>query len=181
MTAAVIAASTSIVVAVLVFVLNQLGQVRLERRRARLDRISGQLRDLYGPLRALVDVNEDLWARLHGSFLPDREQRRPPGDLTDAELTRWQVWMRQVLMPTNRQMRDLIVEHADLIVEPELPKPLRDFCSHVAACEVALSTDDLAVARAALVDHPGEPYVDYVRGSFTRLKAAQVDLLRLNR
>ena len=38
-----------------------------------------------------------------------------------------------MLQPANHRMRDLIFTHADLIVETDIPKPLRDFCAHVAA------------------------------------------------
>jgi hypothetical protein len=58
MTAAVIAASASVLVAVLAYILNQRGQVRQELRQARLARVSSQVRELYGPLNAMVDVNE---------------------------------------------------------------------------------------------------------------------------
>jgi len=75
MTAAVITASTSVVVAVLVFVLNIRSQQLLERHRAQLDRLNSQLRKLYGPLYALVDVNEHLWNALRDSILPPAAER----------------------------------------------------------------------------------------------------------
>ena len=57
MLAAVIAASSTVVVAMLAFALNQWGQARAERRQARLARLDAQVRDLYGPLKALTDSN----------------------------------------------------------------------------------------------------------------------------
>ena len=174
MQTAVITASASVVIAVLVFVLNQRGQVRQERRQARLARINSQLRDLYGPLYALVDVNERIWESLRTSGLPTKQQRE-----SDPQWEEWHLWRDEALMPANKKMRDLIVSHADLLIEPDVPAPLQDFCAHVSSYEVLLSTEGRDVGRKALIRHPGGPYVDYVRNSFARLKAEQHRLLDL--
>jgi hypothetical protein len=90
----------------------QRGQVHQERRQARLARVSDQLRELYGPLNALVDVNERIWEALRQSHLPPQADRRPEASTED-----WRRWRDHALMPANRRMRDLIIEHADLLVE----------------------------------------------------------------
>ncbi|MFC5289186.1 hypothetical protein ACFPM7_19215 [Actinokineospora guangxiensis] len=172
MSAAVITASASIVVAVLVFLLNQRAQLRQERRQARLTRINSQLRELYGPLNALVEVNERIWEALRASTLPAKADRT-----ADAATDDWRRWRDQALNPLNHQMRDIIVNHADLLAEPELPPPLRDFCAHVAAVEIVLSAESDGVHQPALVRHPGAAYVTYVRESFARLKQEQQRLL----
>ncbi|MFF5217337.1 hypothetical protein [Micromonospora sp. NPDC000442] len=179
MTAAVITASASIVVAVLVFVLNQYAQVRAERRRARLDRVASQLRDLYGPLHALVDVNERLWQALRDDNLPGRQHRRSDAALTEDQQDQWMRWVQQALMPANIRMRDLILGRADLVIEDGMPEPLRAFCAHVAAYEVALAQP--GDRRPALITHPGAAYVDYVRRSFDALKREHHRLLARRR
>lgn len=78
-------------------------------------------------------------------------------------------------MPTNLRMRELIIKHADLLIEPEFPKPLQDFCAHVTSYEVLLGAEESG--ERPLIGHPGEPYVEYVRTSFTRLKVEQLRLL----
>lgn len=75
-----------------------------------------QLRELYGPLNALVDVNERLWTALRESHLPPQEDRRPAAGEED-----WRIWRDNALMPINRRMRDLIIEHADLLVGSDVP------------------------------------------------------------
>lgn len=85
MSAAVITASASILVAVLVFTLNQRAQIRQERRQARLARINSQLRELYGPLNALVDVNERIWEALHDSGLPPERSGGPGAERRAGE------------------------------------------------------------------------------------------------
>jgi hypothetical protein len=79
MQAAVITASASIIVAVLLlFILNQRALLRQERREARLERLSTQLQDLYGPLNALTDINERIYNALRESQ-PPMKTRRPTG------------------------------------------------------------------------------------------------------
>ncbi|BCJ51958.1 hypothetical protein Asp14428_34330 [Actinoplanes sp. NBRC 14428] len=173
---AVITASASVVVAVVVFVGNQLAQLRNERRQWALSRVDAQLRELYGPLFGLVSVNEELWRAMRGSVLPAQAERSP-GPLGNAESARWQSWLEEALMPANRRMRDLILQHADLIVDNDMPQVLRDFCSHVASYEVLLSKVDQADAEPPLVRHPGQAFVDYVGTSFTALKERQRILL----
>jgi hypothetical protein len=157
-----------------VFVLNQRAQVRLERRQARLVLISSQLRDLYGPLNALVEVNERLWEALRAESLPAKPDRRPGAG--DPE---WNRWRDSVLMRVNREMRDLILRRADLLIEDEVPQPLLDFCAHVAAREIALSGRTDGFQGRALIPHPGAEYADYVRGTFNHLKLEQRRLLQL--
>jgi hypothetical protein len=173
---AVITASVSVVVAVAVFVANQLAQLRNERRQIALARVNAQLRELYGPLFALVAVNEHLWTAMHGAHLPDRDRRRA-GPLSGNEAEEWRRWLRQGLMPANLKMRDLIVQHADLIVEDDMPQTLQDFCAHVASYEVHLARPDNEPIGRALIGHPGAPYVAYVRDRFAALKAEQGRLI----
>jgi hypothetical protein len=172
-TTAVISASASILVAVLAFILNQRGQIRQERRQARLARINSQLRELYGPLNALVEINERIWEELRRSTVPAKDDREP-GQGTDE----WRRWRDRALTPANHTMRDLIINHADLLLEVEVPPPLRDFCAHVAATEVAFIGTGEGMRERALIRHPGAAYVDHVRETFLRLKREQRRLLQ---
>ncbi|MFE3958228.1 hypothetical protein ACFXPS_29145 [Nocardia sp. NPDC059091] len=172
MPAAVIAACASIFAAGLTFVLAQRGLISQERRQARLLRISSQLAELYAPLRTLVDVNEHVWESLRESQLPPRAQRRFDRDNPD-----WRRWRDHVLMPANRAMRDLILDHADLLLEPSLPTPLRDFCAHVASLEVALAAESDGVIAPPLVRHPGDRFVRHVRDSYDHLISERQRLL----
>ncbi|MET8777113.1 hypothetical protein ABZV58_19080 [Nocardia sp. NPDC004654] len=169
--AALITAVTTVAVAGLAYLLNQRGQIAQERRQARLRRVSRQIRELYGPLHVMVDINEQIWEKLRESHLPASARRRP-----DLATDSWRRWRDHALMPVNRAMRDLIVEHADLVPEYEVPEPLLNFCSHVAAVEVQLAAESDSVYVHPLVPHPGAAYVQYVRDTFGRLKAEQQKL-----
>lgn len=178
MAVAVFTASASITVAVMVFVLNQWGQARGERRQARLERVNAQLRDLYGPLKALTDSNEAVWEAMRDSQLPAVGDRRAGGALPDPEARGWTDWLTHALMPTNRQMRNVIVGNAHLLIEPELPDPLRAFCAHVAALEVALARSAGRVPmEPTLIHHPGRSLAEYLDASYAALRQEQEVLI----
>lgn len=158
----------------LVFVLGQAAQLRQERRQARLARVTSQLRDLYGPLNALVDVNERIWEALSETRLPPEGARTPEAGTQD-----WIRWRDHALMPANRRMQDLIINHADLMVGVEVPQPLREFCAHATSLEIVLAAESDGLHERSLIGHPGEVYVTYVREAFARLKEEQQRLLQM--
>lgn len=182
MAVAVFTASASVTVAVMVFVLNQWGQARGERRQARLERVNAQLRDLYGPLKALTDSNEAVWEAMRDSHLPAVGARRSAGALPDLDDRDWTDWLTYALMPANRQMRDVIVGNAHLLIEPELPDPLRAFCAHVAALEVALARSaGHAPVEPTLIHHPGRSLAAYLDASYAALRQEQEVLIPVPR
>jgi hypothetical protein len=137
---------------------------------------------LYGPLHALVRVNELVWNSLRdNSVLPPSAERVDARQLGERELGTWKARLSHSLMPVNQRMRDLILEHADLIIEAEMPGPLLDFCAHVSAYEVLLLSEDGSGGTAGnrLICHPGVAYVDYVDRSFATLKTRQSRLIAL--
>lgn len=160
-------------VAVLAFVLNQHAQLRRELRQAELVRVNSQLRELYGPLNALVDVNERIWEAIRETSLPPQPERHAGSGSDD-----WRRWRDQALIPANREMRNLIIGHADLLVGEHVPEPLRDFCAHVASFDVVLAGQAAGTYQPALLRHPGAEYVRHVRESFALLKRKQQELLK---
>ena len=113
--------------------------LRLNQRKDRLDRITRQLGDLYGPLYALASSSAAAW-------LVFRSQYRPGGAFwssfrsapTEDEAAAWRRWMTTVFMPLNRRLREAIVEHIDLLEEEVVPQVLLDACAHVASYEAVL-------------------------------------------
>lgn len=179
MAANVFAGISALLIALVAFVLNQWAQLRAERRKNRLTRVNSQLRDLYGPLHALVLVNERVWVELRKA----ESEAHGDGETNQGISTdEWRKWWEQVLLPNNMKMRDLIIQYADLHVGSGLPTVFRDFCSHVAYCE-ALVADGLAysnrTANRVYIPHPRLVYVIYIGDAFRNLKAEQERLLNL--
>jgi hypothetical protein len=101
--------------------------LKLAVRKDRLERINQQLREFYGPLFALTSAGRMAFT----SFM-DRYATKE-GEPTPAEFEKFRAWMRDVFMPINTRMLDVITGHADLIEEDEMPQCLLDLCAHVEA------------------------------------------------
>ncbi|WP_346045764.1 hypothetical protein [Actinomadura chokoriensis] len=177
----VLAASVAIGLAFVGYVATYLNGLRLAQRQERLARVNRQLSDFYGPLLALTRANE----RIFGAFV---ERHARPGGVsvfqdatppTEEELREWRLWVTAVFLPNIRAMRDLVVGHADLLVEAEMPPLLLDLCAHVSGYEITAARwaegdygDHLSV-----VHFPAEAIGDYARQHFAALKAEQASLL----
>ena len=165
-----------------------LNNLRLDRRKDRLDRVDRQLRDLYGPLLALASAGDAAWQAF-------RSINRPGGtpywhDLelpTPAEVAAWRLWIREVFMPVNEQIVDAVTQHADLLIESEMPQCLLDVCAHVAAYRPIIKEwqgdrlTDAVAANTSVINFPSEALRDYASSSFTKLKAEQNSLLGKSR
>ena len=103
--------------------------------------------------------------------------REPPP--TDDEARAWRLWVSTVFMPLNRQVRDVVVTHADLLEEDDVAPCLLDLCAHVAAYEAILKrweSRDYA-ENAPPLAFPRDELSDYAAVSFQRLKSKQKALL----
>lgn len=151
MTSVLLAACAPLLVVLLVVILCQGRQTSHKRREAGLSRVNAQLRELYGPLKVLTEINEGIREAAE-------DERGEQGGTPPM---------------THRKMRDVIVANADLLIETELPQPLRDFCVHVTAHECTIPSQP---------NHPhgqlSREFVEYVRESFTILTNEQRSLLK---
>jgi hypothetical protein len=80
-------------------------------------------------------------------------------------------------------MMDLVLTHAALIEEPEMPSCLLTVCVHVAGYQAILKeweTGEISVEREdniSIVNFPGQELADYAAAAFSRLKSEQASLL----
>jgi hypothetical protein len=172
-----------VVIALLSLVGAYLNGVRLSLDKERLDRVNRQLADLYGPLLALVSSANRSWDEF-------RRQYRPGGGFwgstpppTEAEAEAWRLWMTTVFMPLNRQMRDLVVAHADLLREEAIDPCLLDVCAHVASYEAILKRwehGDFSENKPPL-PFPRDALRAYAESGFRDLKRDQDKALRARR
>src|SRR5260370_41555644 len=68
--------------------------LRLSRRRNRLERVSRQLSELYGPLFALVTSSTSIWTQFRAANRPGIGYWDPEPPVSGHEATTWRVWMR---------------------------------------------------------------------------------------
>jgi hypothetical protein len=88
-------------------------------RADRIDRLNAQLRDLYGPLMALVLSTNALFQTWRQRELP-----LPNGwaGATAMEQEEWRHWMATVFMPLNRRIAETIIAHEDLVKRTSCPR-----------------------------------------------------------
>jgi hypothetical protein len=113
----------SILLALLGYIVTYRNNLRLDRRKDRLMRVSEQLSDLYGPLFALIRANRRAWEAFRKDVRPGSGEdfwgTDPPP--TAEEAAAWRLWIVEVLLPANEEMEKVIVNHSDLLNEQAIP------------------------------------------------------------
>ena len=169
----------SVLLAVAGYLAAHASRLRLDQRTNQLNRINAQLAELYGPLFALSSATSTAWKQFRGKYRPGRAffDGEPP---SDADLVAWRLWMREVFMPSNLRMTELITSKSDLLIEDHIPTCLLTLCAHVAAYQAVLKRweeRDFS-EHTALVNFPLD-VLDYASKSFLFLKREQARLLGL--
>ncbi|MFI9611389.1 hypothetical protein ACIHCM_06805 [Streptomyces sp. NPDC052023] len=163
------------------YAVTYLNGLRLAQRQERLARVNRQLSDFYGPLFALTEANSRTFAAfMQRNARPDGRSpfvhEIPP---SEEELAEWRLWITTVFLPNVRAMRDLVVKHADLLSEPEMPPLLLQLCAHVSGYEITAArwAQGSYEQHLSVVPFPSEEIAAYARLGFGRLKAEQARLL----
>jgi hypothetical protein len=177
--ATVVPLTVTVILALVGYGLTYRNNVRLEQRRAHLERVDRQLSEFYGPLFATTAAAAIAW-RGFRSLVPSRAGISFWGDPppSEAEAATWRLWMKEVFMPLNLKMEALIVEKADLLVEPEMPDSLLQLCAHVEAYRTVLRKWEMQdfSDHVSVVEYPYELNA-YARLRYRDLKAEQQRLL----
>lgn len=167
----------TILLAVIGLVAKYFYDLRLAKRKDRLDLVNRQLNDFYGPLyistKASVRAIDALKNRLgQSAIFVDRNHP------TERELEEWKIWLPSVLMPFNEFKENLILKNSHLIRESEIPDCLLKFVAHVAAYKAVLKKwekDDYSQILS-VIDFPADLDA-YATKSYTSLKKEQSILI----
>ncbi|MFI7309017.1 hypothetical protein [Streptomyces hygroscopicus] len=182
MIAAMVTASASVLIAIMAYWLNHQGEIRRSLRKARIDRVSSQLKDLYGPLLVLTETNEKAWSEYCRRYVLPRGVGPAEIPLPELEEARWRTWVEAVFAPTAQEMREIITARGDLIIGGEMPPVVLDFCAHAATYDALLANwDGAGPSKSTLIRHPGNRFLSYVRESYGSLKTEQALLLKAAR
>ncbi|MFD9891715.1 hypothetical protein ACFWY9_20440 [Amycolatopsis sp. NPDC059027] len=159
-----------------------LTNLRLARRKDRLERVNRQLSELYGPLYAQAEAVDRAWNKFSGRYGVVWVRSDVA---TEEQAATWRLWMSTVFMPLNRRMVETVVSHADLLREDTIPEPLKALCAHVVCYEPLVARwqedgfdsvrfdDHVSIAG----DFPRAELDAYMRTSFESLKREQARLL----
>ncbi|MYX28959.1 hypothetical protein GTY75_20385 [Streptomyces sp. SID8381] len=182
MIASIVTAGASMVIAIMAYWLNHRGEVRRSLRKARIDWVSSQLKDLYGPLLVLAETNERAWREYRRAYFPPGSREPVESPLPEPASMLWHMWVKEVFAPRARQIRDIVTARGDLIIEREMPAVMLDFCAHAASYDALLADWDTAnFNNSTLIPHPGSSFLSYLRESYAALKTEQEHLLNSRR
>ncbi|MFI7286432.1 hypothetical protein ACIBRY_07210 [Streptomyces anulatus] len=182
MIAAMVSACASILIAVMVYWMNHRGETRRSLREARFNRVSCQLKDLYGPLLVLTETNEEAWGQYRRRYIPPTGVGSADVPLPELEEARWRMWVETVFAPTAQKIREVITARGDLIIGGEMPPVVLEFCAHAATYDALLANwGGAGPGKSTLIRHPGSRFLSYVRESYGSLKEEQAALLRAAR
>ncbi|MEU6869430.1 hypothetical protein [Streptomyces sp. NPDC046751] len=182
MIAAMVTACASVLIAIMAYWLNHRGETRRSLRDARIDRVSSQLKDLYGPLLVLTETNEKAWSEYRRSYILPVGAGATESPLPELEEKRWRTWVEAVFAPTAQKIQEIITARGDLIIGGEMPPVVLEFCAHAATYDVLLADwRGAGPGKSTLIRHPGNGFLSYVRESYGSLKAEQAHLLQAAR
>ncbi|HEU5434428.1 MAG TPA: hypothetical protein VFU81_22335, partial [Thermomicrobiales bacterium] len=169
MDATVAAALVGVGAALIGYFVKYATDMRLAQRNDRLERINRQLSEFYGPLLALTRSSDESWQAFRKRYRPPGNdsfwKNDPPPTAEDAVV--WRLWMTTVFVPVHQQMMELVLDHADLIEEREMPPCLLSLCAHIAGYQAVLKEwerGEISVAREdniSVVNFPGEELARY--------------------
>ncbi|MFB8172633.1 hypothetical protein ACFC60_32270 [Kitasatospora purpeofusca] len=179
MIAALITASASILIALIAYLMNHRGEIQRSSHQAQLEWVNSQPRELYGPLLVLSETNERSWKAFRAKYLPPQSERIPESRLSSPDRERWSRWVSSSFAPSAQKMRDMILEHGDLIIEDDIPDIVLEFCAHASSYDTrVVSNDTLGTEDDLLIRHPGNDFLNYVRASYRDLKNRQAILMK---
>lgn len=153
-------------------------QLKLAQRDAKLERVNSQLRNLYGPLYALTQVEQRNWKYF-------RQENKPNGGYwggaippTEAEAKAWRIYISEVDMPRYLKMEQVILENSDLIEGNDMPDILLDLSIHIAGYKEVLhrwKNNDFSV-NTSYYNYPNSIRA-YAEEHYKALKKRQSQLL----
>lgn len=174
-----IPAFVTISVAFLGFVVKYWNDIKLAKRKDKLDRINKQLGDFYGPLYSLMKSNHQAWESFRKKHKPNGAYFNDPNyPTTEEQIEVWKHYMKYVFMPTNEKMYDIIVSKSDLLLEDEIPKCLLDLISHIVIYKAVIKNWELGdfSEYTSIINFPTDVR-QYIYNSFEKLKKEQNNII----
>lgn len=176
----IITTIVSILLAFIGYTAKYFNDVRIAKRKERLERINRQLKELYGPLLSLTSSTKAVWYKFRENYRKETikyfDEENPP---SSEEKEIWRNWMQTVFIPINKKMYDIILEHGDLIIENEFPESFKDLCSHVESYKTVIKKWELGdfSEHLSLLNYPIE-LDQYVEKGYKLLKYEQNKLTK---
>ena len=149
------------------------------QRRANLDRINRQIRDLYGPAYVLLESSYRTFRTFRQTCRPNGNFFDPEDPASESELKAWRNWVSGVFQPVNEQLVDTIFTSSDLLIDETLPDALLQAVSHVHAQRALIArwTEGDFLDHQPPIDMPIDALRRWARAGYIELRQQQRDLL----
>ncbi|MCH7690227.1 MAG: hypothetical protein IIA17_04170 [candidate division Zixibacteria bacterium] len=153
--------------------------LRLARRAERLAFLTAQLNELYGPLYVITQTTKTLFEAL-GEKVKEKGMKFINEDAPKSkdDLSEWQIWLEEVLIPLNTRLEDILIQKAHLIRERETPNCLLAFSAHSAGYRVLVrkwKKGDFSESYS-LILYPDE-ITEYAEESYQEIKKEQLEMI----
>lgn len=153
-----------------------------DKKSNRLDRVNKQLRELYGPLYAILMASDATWEAFWKNHRPSHGQNSYFGknlNVTDSEKETWRNWMENVFEPFNAETEKLILKNIDLLESDQIPKSFISALAHIAAYKAVLYNwhqSDFS-NHISVNNWPSRELLATVKPEYEKLRALQRKLL----
>ena len=167
-------------VALVGFIVTYAISLRLAVRKDQLDRVDRQLRELYGPLFSLNRTSAEVYRAFRQEWRRDVQGYwSNPVPPTEEEARAWRMWIVEVFFPLISRMEELVIEHADLIDETEMPPCLLELVTHAATYRAVLRAwEEGDFSRhTSMLPYPRATITEYLERRYAELKERQATLL----
>ena len=176
----------SIFFAILGYVSTAVQQIRVQQHNARVQRVSEQLKNLYGPLLACVTASKWSYdamikqaARDSGKpslTIPQfavEVRSNPQGVAARA----YRSWVKSVLLPLSERAAQLVIDRADLLENSGIEPLLLQLVAHVSAYKVIIQRWKEGGDEAmSAIPYPDD-IIEFANEGFAKLKRRQARLL----
>ncbi len=167
----------SVFVALIGIISAYYNNLRLHKRKERLELVSQQINNFYGPLYISSESGKialDAFHKKIGRTLFFDTEHQP----NEKELEEWRIWIESVFVPLNDFREQLILNNAHLIIEEEMPKVLLEFVAHSSAHKAMLKSwkNENYSEHEPLIDFPYD-ILAYAKSAYAELKKEQLKLV----
>lgn len=178
----IVPVASAALIAVLGWVATYFHKWHFDKKANKLDRVNKQLRELYGPLYAMLMAGNATWEAFWKNHRPSHGKNSYFGNgvnVTDEEKEVWRNWMENVFEPFNAETEKLILKNIDLLESDHIPSSFVDALAHIAAYKAVLSNWQ----RSDFSNHvsvnkwPSQELLATVKPEYEKLRALQRKLM----
>lgn len=167
----------TIVLAFIGYIATYFYNLRLSKRKGRLELIEKRINEFYGPLYISNIAGKTTYLTLLKKLGKKQvfDETDPPDE---KQLKEWRIWSETVFRPLNSFNEELIYKNAHLLMDEEIPRCLIDFVTCVSEWKTILKKWELGdfSEQTAMLDYP-EELLEYAKQAYLKLKKEQLKLI----